>query len=458
MNTRRNLLSLILLFLIISPGVKGQEAQLFFTGLKPQENLINPSVCYDSTVVILSPFASFRVNNNSFGFNDGFIKNSNSGQKYWDIDYMIENANDRSQLNFDLNYSFLFINKKLKNDLYATFSVSQKNNYNFLIPIDLFKLSKGNVNYQDETVNNFDLNGLSVNSLSYTSFSAGIVKKISQAFTFGTHFNLLKGHYVTQTNKFDALLNTRGDLEETYLEAEINFRQSAPLMFGFGTTNNIYGINDFPEHFFWHNDLLKNLGAAIDFGFTYTPEDKTTFFGSISDIGFIRWNQNQAQINISGNHSFRGLDISPDSEGKINIAESFATLMDTLNATFNPQTNESSEFTTYLPAKIYFGMKRKVNERFDLFGIFRANISSFYDEYRYTAGAIYKPKDWLLINLTTSYKNKSFGNLGAGFIFKFRKVQFFVVTENIDFTLFNSRSVNVAAGLNFDLLNALNPR
>ncbi|HKI89770.1 MAG TPA: DUF5723 family protein [Draconibacterium sp.] len=457
MNIRISFLLMIFSFVISIPNVNAQDAQLFFTGVKPQENLFNPSVHYDSTVLIISPFARFRISNNSFGFNDAFVEN-NLGAKYWDIDYMIKNAKDENLLNLDLNYSFLFFNKKIKKDFYATFSINQNNSYNFLLPKDLFELSKGNISYQDETTRNFDLKGLAINSYSYTSFSTGLIKKISPVFTLGTHVKLLRGHYLTQTNKFEALLNTRGDLEETYLEADINFRQSAPLMYGFGSPNNTYGINDFPGQFFWHNNLFKNLGAAFDIGFTYSPENKTTFSGSVSDIGFICWNQNQAQIKIKGNYTFGGLDISPDAEGKINIEESFNTLMDTLNATFDPQTNDSTSFTTYLPSKIYFGMKRKINEKFDLFGVFRATISSFYNDYRYTLGTIYKPKDWLLINLTTSYKNKTFGNLGAGFIFNFKRIQFFVVTENIDFTLFNSRSVNVAAGLNYDLLSAFAPR
>lgn len=457
MKIRVSLLFALLTFFTLPPKLNAQDAQLFFTDLKPQENIFNPSVHYDSTVMIISPFIKFRFSNNALGFNDAFAKNNN-GAKYWDIDYMINNANSENLLNVDLNYSFVFLNKKIRKDLYATFSINQNNSYNFLIPKDLFELSKGNINYQDETIRNFDLKGLSINSFSYTSFSAGLIKKISPVFTLGAHIKLLKGNYLTQTNKFEALLNTRGDLEETYLEADINFRQSAPLMYGFGSSDNTYGLNDFPGQFFWHNNLLKNLGAAFDIGFTYSPEDKTSFSVSVSDIGFIRWNQNQAQVKINGNYTFGGLDISPDSEGKINIEESFNTLMDTLNATFNPQNNDSASFTTSLPSKIYFGMKRKINERFDLFGVFRASISSYYNDYRYTLGTIYKPKDWLLINLTTSYKNKTFGNLGAGVIFNFKQIQLFVVTENIDFTLLNSRSLNIAAGLNYDILSAFNSR
>lgn len=457
MNIRICIFFAILVLFIHPPNVNAQDAQLFFTGVKPQENIFNPTVYYDSTVLIISPFAQLRFSNNSFGFKDAFAESS-SGAKYWDIDHMINNANDENLLNLDLNYSFVFLNKKIKNDFYATFSITQNNSYNFLIPKDLLELSKGNINYQNETTRNFDLKGFAINSFSYTSYSAGLIKKVNQVFTLGAHIKLLNGHYLTQTSKFEALLNTRGDLEETYLEANINYRQSAPLMYGFGSPNNTYGLNDFPGQFFWHNNLFKNMGAAFDLGFTYSPEDKTTFTASVSDIGFIRWNQNQAQVKINGNYTFGGLDISPDTEGKINIEESFNTLMDTLNVTFNPQTNDSAVFTTYLPTKIYFGMKRKLTEKFDLFGVFRANISSFYNDYRYTVGTIYQPKNWLLVNITTSYKNKTFGNIGAGFIFKLKHIQFFVVTENVDFTLLNSRSINVAAGLNYDLLSAFSSR
>ncbi|HKI90194.1 MAG TPA: DUF5723 family protein [Draconibacterium sp.] len=457
MNIRISFLLMLLTFSLLSAKLRAQESQLFFTGAKPQENLLNPSIYYDSTVVVISPFAQFQISNNSFGFRNAIAEN-NLGTNYWDIDYMLENANDKNRLNLELNYSFLFINKKIKNGLFATFSINRNNSYNFLIPKDLLELSKGNVNYQDETARNFDLSGLSVSSFSYTSFSMGLIKKISPVFTLGAHIKLLKGHYLTQTNKFKALLNTRGNLEETYLEADINYRQSAPLMYGFGSANNTYGIDDFPGQFFWHNSLFKNLGAAIDVGFTYSPDDRTTFSGSVTDLGFIRWNQNQVQVKINGNYTFGGLDISPDQEGKINIGESFNTLMDTLNATFDPKTNDSTNFTTYLPSKIYFGMKRKLNEKVDLFGVFRANISSFYNDYRYTLGANYRPKNWLLINLTTSYKNNTFGNLGAGCVLNFKRVQFFVVTENIDFALFNSRSLNVAAGLNYNLLSVFTPR
>lgn len=450
MNIKSNFTLAVLLMCFQILKLNAQEAQLFFTGVKPQENILNPSVFYDSTVVVVSPFAAFGFSNNAFGLKNVFVQD-NTGQRYWNLDYAIENVNDETLLKLDLNYSFLFINKKLKNDFYATFSIDRNSSYNFLIPKDLFELSKGNVNYQDETTRNFDLKGLTVYSIAYTSFSTGLIKKINPVFTIGSHLKMLKGSYLTMTNNFEVLLNTRGDLEETYLEANIDFRQSASLMYGFGTAKKNYGLNDFPEQFFWHNDLFSNLGVAIDVGFTYFPDNKTTITGSFIDLGFIRWNQNQAQIKINGNYTFSGIDVSPGREGKISLEESFNALVDTIKNTFNPQINDTANFNTFLPAKIHFGMQRKVNEKFQLFGVFMATRSSNYNDYRYTIGTIYNPADWLLINLSTSYKYKTFGNIGAGFVFNFKRIQLFAVTENIDFTLFGSRSLNIAAGVNLVL-------
>jgi hypothetical protein len=54
--------------------------------------------------------------------------------------------------------------------------------------------------------------------------------------------------------------------------------------------------------------------------------------------------------------------------------------------------------------------------------------------------------------MSTGYKNEKIGNIGAGMVYTFNRFDVFVASENIDYLISNSRSINLALGLNIRIL------
>ena len=436
----------------VSASLNAQEANLIFLGLKPQNNFYNPAEQFDSLHISFSPFASLNLGSNTLGLKETFKWDINKKYKYWDTDYLLENAKDENFVNFNLNYSFLFIGKKLPKGFYTTFSINSRNSYDFLVPKGLLELSRGNADYEKESIRDIELDGLSVNGLSYTSYSFGLSKKFSPVFQFGFHLKLLNGNFVTKTRNFEASINTRNDFKETYIEADILYQQSSPGISDNQNSDYSSSLGDFPKHFSWHTNLLKNLGAAVDLGFIYTPDFHTSIFGSVSDIGFIKWNSGQEEVYLSGAYSFTGFELSPGSSGKFNIEETFNLVMDSIKTTFNPNVDKTSPFRTHLTSQVLLGLQRSLNPKFNFFSLFQASVYSYYTDYRFTLGAMYKPGKHLRLNFSTAYKNEKIGNFGAGMVYAFNRIDVFVASENIDYLITNSRSINLALGLNIRVL------
>jgi hypothetical protein len=436
----------------VTAGVTAQEANLIFLGTKPQKNFYNPAVQLDSLCIIFSPHATFNLGSNTFGLKETFKWDYNKEYKYWDVPYLLDNANDENFINLNLDYSFLFIGKKLPKGFYSSFSINQRNSYNFLIPGGLLELSRGNAEYETELSRDFDLDGLSVNGLSYTAYSFGLSRKFSPAFQFGLHFKLLSGNFVTKTLNFEASINTRNDFKETYVKADILYQQSSPGISQNQSDDYTFSPGDFSQHLSWHTNFFKNLGAAIDFGFEYTPDFHTTIFGSVSDIGFIKWNSGQEEVHLSGAYSFTGFEISPGSSGKFNFEETFNLVMDSIKTTFNPNVDKTSAFRTHLTSQVLLGLQRSLNPKFDFFSLFQASVYSYYTDYRFALGALYKPNKHLRLNISTAYKNEGIGNLGAGMVYAFNRFELFIASGNIEYLIYNSRSINLALGVNIRVL------
>ncbi len=438
------------LFFWIAGGGYAQDAHLLFTGNIPYNNLFNPAVQHDTAVIVFSPLATGDLGSSTFGLRETFSWGPEGKYKYWDIPYLMENSEEENFLNLQLDRSLLYLGRQFQKGWYTSFSIHQRSSYDFMIPKGFFELTRGNADYENETPRNINLDGLSINSLSYTAFSFGVNKQVSPVFRLGLHLKLLNGGSFTQTHNFEARIETRESFDETYIGADIRYQQSAP---GINPDQEGYSFNaaDFPQNMFWHSRFFRNLGAAADVGFVYTPDIKTTIQGAVFDVGFIDWNANQLDVRYQGEYSFSGFDLSPDEQGRVDVEASFESVMDRIQNTFEPELDDSSVLRTQLPSGILLGVRRSLGNRFSLFGLFRARDYDFHQDYRYTLGFIYQPSPHFDFCLSTSHKNGRAGNLGVALVYRKSWFDAFFSTENAEFLVSNSNSINLSVGLNLRL-------
>ena len=431
-----------------------QDANLMFFDFIPHIHNFNPAIRPDSTVIILSPNIYFDIGTNTFGLKNVFSRKAgNDNKKYFDLNYIIDHSEDENFLYGTLDYSLLFMGKIMSNGFYATFSVNEKNNYNFLVPKDLFEFSLGNADYEAQAQRNFDWEGLSVNGISYTSYSFGLLKEFGSDFQFGLHLKLLDAKYVTVTSKIAARIKTGNDFDQVYIEADIRYKQSAPGLNDDHNEEVYFSAGNLSQPFFLHNNLFKNSGFACDFGFHYSPDDKTSVLGSVTDIGFIKWNAEQRELHYKCSYNLTVCDLASNSECLFDLNESINTVIDSIKNVFEPVLDRTDPFRTRITPRILFGLSRTISRHFELLGLFRAGIYSCYTDYRYTLGTIYKLSPNLHLSFSTSCKNNRIGNFGAGMVCRIKGVEMFLSSENVESLIANSSSINVSFGLNFILLN-----
>lgn len=430
--------------------VVGQDANLVFIELIPQNNAINPAVNYDSTIIVVTPSAKFLIGNNTYGLKKSFSWNASREYKNWDLDYLTDNARAENFANAEINYSIFYAEKKLSDGFTGSFSLSHKSNFNFLFPKQLLEFTRGNANYETESFRNFAVNGLSLNEISYTEYSFGLSKIIGSTLRAGIHLKLLNGQYLIRTKYFDASLYSPNNMEETTLATDIRYLQSSPFINDDINEEFFFEPGNYPRQFFLFKNFLKNMGAAVDAGFVYSPNPKTEIQGAITDVGFIQWKTNQADVNYNGSYTFKGFDFSPTDGTTADFSEKITTVADSIKSTFTPQIDNTSAFSTSVGTKFMLGAKREINLKYSLFGLFRMHNYPDYSNYNLTAGAIFKPANNLAVSLTTSYKNSGLGNLGAGMGYDTGKFQLFLSTGNLEILILkSSRSVNLTCGFNF---------
>ncbi|MDD4118732.1 MAG: DUF5723 family protein [Kiritimatiellae bacterium] len=436
-----------------------QDANLIFFDFFPHANNFNPAIQPDSTLIVFAPNIYIDAGTSTFGLKDIFsTKEGNDNKMYFDLNNLIEHSDDENFLYGTIDYSAFFVGKILPAGYYASFAINERNNYNFIIPKDLFELSRGNADYETETLKNFNLDGLSANGISYTSYSFGLSKKIGSALKLGLHINFLDGKYVTETQYFNASIQAGNDNDEININADVSTRQSAPGLVSDHIDDVYYSIGNFSHPLFLNNNHFKNFGFSGDFGFQYSPGDKTTIMGSVTDIGFINWNTEQKELHFKGSYNFSGLNLSPDSEGYFDVEKSINAVADSLEDIMEPVLNSADPFSTRITPRIIFGISRILNPRLQLSGLFRAGKYPSYTDYRYTLGAIYKLSPKFSFSLSTSRKNNRIGNLGAGLVFRSRYLDMFISSENFELLFANSSSINFSFGMNLILLNTGYPK
>ena len=445
-----------ILFIYLVLGLKtnadAQDATLIFTELIPQNNLINPAVNYDSTIIVITPSAKFLIGNNTYGLKNSFSWNASREYKNWDLEYLTENARTENFANAVINYSIFYIERKLSHGFTSSFSLNHKSSFNFLFPEQLFDLTEGNANYETESIRNYAVNGLSFNGISYTEYSFGLSKILGSTFRAGMHLKLLNGQYLMRTKYFDASLYTPKNMEETTLAADIRYLQSSPVINNDPGNEYFFDVGNYPKQYYLFNNFFKNMGAAIDLGFVYSPNPKTEIQGAITDFGFITWNTNQADVTYNGSYTFKGFDLSPSDGSTEDFGENITAVADSIKSIFSPQIDDVSAFSTGVNTKFILGAKRKINSKYSLFGLLSMHNYPNYRNYNMTAGTIFNPVNNLAVSITTSYKNSHLGNLGAGMRYGTGKFQFFISTGNLEFLILkSSRSANLTFGVNFHI-------
>ncbi len=355
-------------------------------------------------------------------------------------------------MNTDLSLvAFGFWGRKGK--MFHNVDLSLKADVASSLPYDLFRFAKeGSVNG-----NVFDLGDTGVKLGSHLSLSYGFSLPINKYVRFGARAKLLMGIANVEASLKGTKLVTGSDCwyaeTDGALKAGLPFGMYFPL-----NEQELVDWDNFPETFSTEADAIvntcKNFGGAVDLGLTVDFLKDFTFSLSVTDLGFIRWNNYSsasAAKNADGTPKRTYVVQSGEEKDFDKLGEKF---LDCLN--FNVGEDRTKKILMLDPM-VYAGLEYRMPfyRRMSVGLLSTTKIAGIYT---WTEGRIslnVNPADWF--SVATDYAYSTFGH-SAGFALSFHLpgFNFFMGTDSYipmlnvspQFIPVNSVNTSVTCGIN----------
>jgi hypothetical protein len=456
-----------------------QNQTLYFMHRVPQSNLLNPAIQNECKLYLsgmalpivgqVMPPMHVNYNNNGFAFNklfyygtgimaDSMITPFHNGQ---DPYRFLDRLRKVNYVSMETDIDWLSAGYRWKN-WYFTFNLTEKLDIQTSYPKDLIFLGwEGNGKSLLGKESFLSYLGASVNW--YREWALGASTTINKKWSVGARGKLLfgkenlwfKSHQLTwKTDETDYTYTFKADwemyssqqfyditkLQMDYLNDSLMFEMDTVLDPGNITGKDIKKI------------IMdgRNPGGAIDLGFKYVYNNKINIYGSILDLGFIRYKNNVNAIKASGEFVFDGWDIQPNFNSNDSVAQAYADhFKDSVIKLFDPKLVKKS-YSYWLAPKMYLGGTYTINPKFNVGLLFRGDIFLKRLHGGVTLSGNANLTKWFMGTLSYTVENNSFKQLGAGVLFKIPWFQFYIVTDNVNGFIWPqaARNVNFRLGIN----------
>jgi hypothetical protein len=440
-----NLKSIILVFIcILQLSSKAQQVStMYFMDNSPVRHFYNPAFQPENDFYLSLPaigFTQFGIGNNSLTLKNLIYKNN--GQTISALS---------SSSNLGILYNQLSLNTNINSELqtnligfgfrhlsdYWTFSMSEKALASVVLPKDLFKLGiLGTTNFES---NNFDLSKLQTNLTLYTEFAFGFSRIVDYNWTIGAKLKFLYGTANISNASRQAQLNAGLESWSVLANGSVNY--SSPGILNISNNLNSIGFTS-PTSF---ADWLKpsGLGAGMDVGAEYKPNDNFSFTAAITDLGFLVWYHNVKNYDYAVNFKYTGL-ISIDNNSTVQSIQDIFNKFTTKNGVIDSLVKvikssgsgqlASRTYTTGTLANLNLGGEYKILENRLSFGLLshtRFQNETMSEELSLSVNA--RPYKWINASLSTSFFNGNLSSIGAGIGVKIGFIHLFAAADYLPF-------------------------
>lgn len=442
----KKLASCIIVILVLSLASVAQDRTMFFMNRVPQSSTLNPSVIPEFSTYVGIPLlsgVSLSYNNSSFAFKN-VLKNGTGLQKdslFFDVDGFESKLKRINFVRTEANFDFVSFGLAIKG-FYGSFNISSRTSASFDYPRSIIDLKKGNYDPVTNMPRTINLNDMYANGFSYVEVGFGLAKVLNERLSVGARMKVLNGIAAVKTSFFKANIVTSDDFQRSTINVNAGMYVSAPrLVFDYDSEGKIDNVRfgDSKDNSSNGYRFGSNLGLGLDLGATYKFDDKFTFYGSVNDLGFIRWNRNGYRLLSKGAYEFNGADITPDADGNVDFDKAMEAIADTLKTKFKP-TDDDAKFTTTLNTKINLGATYKALDWLTCGALLRGGFYGTYFDPSLTLSFSSSPYKWLSGTLTYSIYNRSYSNFGVGVVLGTKPVQFYLAADNIVFRTARFRS------------------
>jgi len=445
---RASLFALIAIGLALSlngPILAQQNHTLYFMSEVPQASALNPAYASRCTWLGLPFISSFHGNIGHTGFSYNQVFPEADGIRIVDFDYLEQRLHRLDLFTSEVHVDLLSLGLHHRGYFFS-FRITDKAEAMVHYPNDLFGLAwRGNSPFVGETA---DVKRAGGNFNYYREFSVSASTWISDDLRVGVRPKLLFGKLNLNTRQEEFLLETHPD--DYRIEAEGSYRLNAsmPVTVRQDSSGMIRSVR-LKDGLRWQDVVLnaKNPGLAVDIGAVYVGWEDWTLYGSLLDLGVIRWGDELNNFEATHRFRFEGLD-----EDDLNTAGDYGRIMrDSLRDSYEVERTHKPYYT-FRPLHTYLGMTYRLNDQMAA-GLLEHNIL-----YRgrifpsLTLSLNSRLNDWASLTVSYSYNQYSFRNMGAAFAVQSNKVQFYAAADNLlAVDVLNVRNINLRWGLNIFL-------
>jgi hypothetical protein len=432
----KTLLRYIFALIVLHSAIIANAQQintLYFLENAPMRHTINPAFQPISKgFVNISPLGwmSVGVGNTSLTMSDLFYLDPQTGHTITplhpngDKQALLKSLNNMTLINGDATLGVVNMGFRIKEKGYFTIGLNQHIEIGSTLPRAIPQIVLGGFMTNLEGTNSFNLSRLGAAATIYTELAFGYSHQINEKWTVGGKLKVLVGQANIGINAKNLTLdanieqwNMKGNLE---LSASGLFNLPQDVIDDLTTNNSPIIDYSNPAKLI----MGGGFGAAIDFGFTYKPNQHVQISAALNDLGFIHWggaNKYTCTMDTTfvGAGEFEYSDPAfHDQEGNFSTQLLLDSALSNMQGLANAIRMEHSgnAYNKMISAKLNLGIDANfLNNKLTvgLLSATRLYNARLYEEI--TIGVGYKPFNWL--NIAASYSlmnNGKFSNIGAG--------------------------------------------
>lgn len=423
-------LNLSILFLLLCMGILSAQRNLTLYNLNavPQSMSLNPGRMPLSNVYVGIP-ALGSINgsfsNSSFTFGDLMLGDD---EDFFENDFedFLGILDDENRLIVDVNVNWLDFGFRVKNNFFSLQAgdyVTFQSDY----PKPLFELFDDIANEEIQETKTYLLDQLGFNGTHFRSYGIGYTRVITPQLSMGIRAKYLSG--MANVSTFNQNLRFVNDLDNQYFDIEGSLSIYS---------SGLQTLEDDPGAYIRGTG---NRGFAIDFGANFQVNDQIEVYGSVVNLGRIRWKNDLTENTIvAGNVQFPNDDIDE-------FEEELSNFLDSLQM---PPSLPLASYTTRLPAVAYFGGSYHFLPNTSASILFNPRFFEGNTDWAFSLGLQHRVNKFLQAVVNYSTYNKSAFNLGAGFALNAGPLQLYFASDNIlpIFNIDNAKNAHFNTGLN----------
>ncbi len=423
-----------------APTMVGQLCLPYFENDILQSNFLNPAHIPSCKVNIGIPVLnsiSIGAAHNGFTFNDLFIENENNVLTP-DLQNVVKKTGYLNYVSNNTDISLLFLGIKKRNK-YFNFAIRERILADIFYNNDMLNLIiNGNSPFEGETAS---LKGTGVNLSYFRQYSLGFAKSENEFFSWGGHLNLLFGK--ANMILYTGVTNLYTD-PQTYIlnaTANANYSSSMPFIITNNTNFFVQQMNVSPSGFLLNR---KNKGISFDAGFNYNYTGDTKIYGSILDLGIIRFKSNTTNLNANGNFEYTGPTLNEQ-----DLTGYYSEMINSVDDSVDLNLDHDPYFY-FMPTRLFLGFNHN-NTRKLTTGVL-GNSTLYRQKIKLYLGlhATYRLNNHIAAMASWSYANRSIKNIGGGFSFYLKLLNFYIISDNIPGFIWprSTKSLNLQFGFN----------